>query len=364
MIISLPISVKNSRPLGYWLTPIFVDALSLRMAETGVIYYGKLGMQTPNEEEEFKFHQNLNFLNINANRRTDADYSSVLNDLALDALKKGNTVSRRIDCFVCQCGALSIPREIIAYAKCKTFTKHNDKIICKLCNTESIVSAQTLLYYLPQSDVLSDSIKIYPEMYQCEVNEIIRQLCERGIPVSKTRQTGFVFREWNLDVEFLWSFLPIALSYAFGERLRLVITNQVLLQAITALILCLELDKCFKADLIVLPLISHPGKREKWNLDKLKTLGYDGNLIRLMLFGSMGWHRKEASLNDSFTTIEHRRFNLFTTTVQNAELKQSNLASVFDNLSQQNINKGVKNLFSPNYFDYSALRGLFSMPPV
>lgn len=364
MIISLPISVKNSRPLGYWLTPIFVDALSLRMAETGVIYYGKLGMQTPNEEEEFKFHQNLNFLNINANRMADADHSSVLNDLALDALKKGNTISRRIDCFVCQCGALSIPREIIAYAKCKTFTKRNDKIICKLCNTESIVSAQTLLYYLPQSDVLSDSIKIYPEMYQCEVNEIIHQLCERGIPISKIRQTGFVFKEWNLDVEFLWSFLPIAISRASGERLRLVVTNQVLWQAITALMLCLKFDKNFKADLIVLPIINHPGEREKWNLDRLKRLGYDGNLTRLVLFGSMGWHRKETALNDSFTTIEHRRFNLLRTAIQNIELKQSDLASVFYNLNQQNIAKGVKNVFNSDCFDYGTLRGLFNIPPV
>lgn len=363
MIISLPISVKNLRPVGYWLTPVFIDALSLCMAETGIIHYGKLGLQAPNKEEEYKFQQNLNFLNINASRRTDAEYSSILKDLALDVLNKYNTVSRKIDCFTCLCGTLSIPREIVTYAKQKTFTKHNDKIICKLCDNESIISEQTLLYYLPQSTALLNSITIYPKMYQNEANGITSQLCDRGIPISKTRQTGFVFRKWNLDVEFLWSFLPIALSRTSGERLRIVITNQVLQQAITALMLCLELNKSFKADLIVLPIISHPGKKEKWNLDRLKTLGYDGNLTRLVLLGSMGWHRKEATLNDSFITIEHRKFNLFTTAVQNTEHKQRDLASVFYNLSQQNISKGLKNAFNPDCFDYSVLRGLFNMPP-
>lgn len=364
MIISLPISVKNSRPLGYWLTPIFVDALSLYMSETGNIYYGKLGLQAPNKEEESRFHKNLDFLNISTNRLADAEHSPVLSDLAVDMINKGNTESRKLDCLVCPCGALSIPHEIVSYVKQKTFIERNGKIICRLCNKKATVSTQTVLYYLLQSSTLSDPITIYPKMHQNEVSEIVHRLCEQGIPVSKTRQTGFTFREWNIDVEFLWSFLPLVLFRASGERLRLVITNQVLRQAITALMLCHELDQDFKADLIILPLIKHPGKKEKWNLDRLKTLGYDGNLIRLILLGSMGWHRKEVVLNDSFSTVEHRRFNLLTEAVQNAEFKQNNLASIFYDLSQQNMVKGIKNVFNPNRFNYGTLRGLFNMPPV
>ena len=53
MIITLPVTVKNGAPLGYWLTPTVADALARQLGERGICYYGKLGLKRPSPDEEF-----------------------------------------------------------------------------------------------------------------------------------------------------------------------------------------------------------------------------------------------------------------------------------------------------------------------
>ena len=78
MFFSLPVSVKNDRPLGYWLTPILVDSLSKQAGEKAIFCYGKLGLRTPSPEEEILYLANLNFLGINCERVTDKSFGNDL----------------------------------------------------------------------------------------------------------------------------------------------------------------------------------------------------------------------------------------------------------------------------------------------
>ena len=356
---SLPVSVKNDRPLGYWLTPILVDSLSKQAGEKAIFCYGKLGLRTPSPEEEILYLANLNFLGINCERVTDKSFGNDLLAKALQVCNSDRILVRSQECFLCPCGTLSIPVNMVQYAKQKTFKRIGENVVCRVCDQKAqITNIKTLVYEL-KPETTFEPIKVYPDWYQKEVDELVKQIREQRISISRARSTGFSFDGWDLDIEFLWSFLPLVLSDKTNEKLRVVITNQVLRQAVTAYLLCLELVPEFVADLVVSPLIIHPGKSEKWNLKRLRTLGYDGCLLRLVLLGSLGWNRKETILNDSVATVEYRRFNLLKQVILQTEQKPRSVRESMSNLSQQNLAKGLSNVFNPERFDYSTLKGLF-----
>jgi hypothetical protein len=356
---SLPVSVKNSHPLGYWLTPILVDCISKQTGEKGVFCYGKLGLRTPSLEDEVRFNSNLDFLGINCERTTDEILQSSLLDKALRVCGSDRISPRVRECFVCPCGILSMPTSIVRYLKQKTFKVAGENVSCKLCGQVARVAVIQALVYTPKSEVTFRPFGVYPRLYIKEVNELVAQIHEQGITISRTRPTGYSFGDWNLDIEFLWSFLPLVLAEDRSDRIRAVITNQVLRQAVTTYLLCRELEPSFEADLVISPLIVHPGRAEKWNLDRLRSLGYDGDLIRTTLLGSLGWGKKEATLNDVVKSVEHRRFNLFRHVIGQAEHKVFGLSEAIQNLSHQNLVKGLSNVFNPERFDYSTLKGVF-----
>jgi len=310
-------------------------------------------------EEEGLFNSNLDLLGIDCKRVTDYVLQTVLSDFALQAYNSDRISFRNQECFVCSCGALSIPVEIVKYAKQKTFRLNDGVPCCKVCEKDAKITSVRILVYTTKFKTTFKSIKVYPCLYQKEIENLVTQIHEQGITISKVRSTRFNFGDNNLDIEFLWSFLPLVLFKKYVERPRLIITNQVLRQAVTAYLLCQELIQGFEADLVVSPLIAHPGKIEKWSLSRLRTLGYDGDLLRLVLLSSLGWNRKEASLNDSVASVEYRRLNLFQQAVLEAKPKSYGLREAMQNLSQQNLVNGLSNVFNPERFDYATLRGLF-----
>lgn len=359
MFLSLPVSVKNSHPLGYWLTPILVDAFSKQTGEGGLFCYGKLGLRTPSVEDEIVFHDNLNFLNITVERTADSVLVHDLYTLALQACNSDHVVSRTQESFVCPCGILSIPIAIIEYTKDKAFKRVNNAIACKACNQEAKKAWVTGLYYLIKKETAAKQISLFPGLYSKEVAGLVRQIYDQGIPVSRARPTGFTFEKWNLDIEFLWSLLPLTVRNVTNKRIRLVVTNQVLRQAVTAYLLASELDPGFQADLVICPIIAHPGKIEKWNLNRLRSLGYDGYLLRYILLSSLGWNQKETNLNDLASSVEHRRFNLLKQLVASTGSTAYEIQETMRNLNQQNLVSGLCNVFNSERFEYKTLNGLF-----
>jgi hypothetical protein len=260
MIFTLPITVKDGAPLGYWLTPILADALSKQIQEKGVLFYGKLGIRSPTSSQEDAFHGILDFLNLTCTRKPDSEFKDELLNLSEELCDRGVLESREQECYRCSCGCLELPVHIARFVKEKTFTRDGDSYICKVCKKPGEIVRVTGDFLNVSLDWSLDSIHVYPEWYRGELRELVRQLREQGIPLSRTRPTGLIQGRMNLDVEFVWSLIPLLLSRKHpNERIRLVVTNHVLRQAAIALLLAQATDPNLKADLIVLPCITHPG---------------------------------------------------------------------------------------------------------
>lgn len=363
MIFTLPITVRNDVPLGYWLTPVLADALSKQYQEQGVLFYGRLGLRSPSLSEEMTFHKNLDFLNLACSRKSDADFKDELLNLSRELYTSGSIENREQECYRCPCGCLELPVHIASYAKEKTFTRVSGVYVCKICKEPGEVTRVSAGFFQVDSSWSLESIGVYPEWYRDELEGLVRQLREQGIPMSRTRVTGLSQENMNLDVEFVWSLIPLMLSRQHKqERIRLVVTNHVLRQAAVALLLAQALSPNLKIDLIVSPIISHPGVLEKWNISRLIELGFTGDLLRLMLIGSLGWQAKRASLYDVLAAVEYRRFMLLKCRIQEAQIIKESSShksrGVLCNLSQQNIAQGLKHVFNPERFDYQSLIGV------
>lgn len=363
MIFTLPITVKNDVPLGYWLTPVLADALSKQYQEQGVLFYGRLGLRSPSLSEEMTFHKNLDFLNLACSRKSDADFKNELLNLSQELYTSGSIESREQECYLCPCGCLELPVHIASYAKEKTFTRVSDDYVCKVCKEPGKVTRVSGCFFRIDSSWSLESTGVYPEWYRGELEGLVRQLREQGVPLSRMRVTGLSQEDMNLDVEFVWSLIPLMLSRRYPrERIRLVVTNHVLRQAATALLLAQALSPNLKVDLIVSPIISHPGVLEKWNISRLIELGFTGDLLRLMLIGSLGWQAKSTSLYDIPAAVEYRRFMLLKRRIHEAQIKEPSSpyapSDSMRNLSQQNLVQGLKHVFNPERFDYKTLVGV------
>ncbi len=364
MIFTLPITVKDGAPLGYWLTPILVDALSKQYQEQGILCYGKLGLRSPPPSLENTFHKTLDFLGLTCNRKPDSDFKEDLLNLSREVYTGGSIESRDQECYQCPCGCLELPVQIARFAKEKTFVRVGDAYTCKVCKQPGEVTRVSGGFLKTGSDWSLESICVYPKWYRGELRELVRQLHEQGIPLSRARTTGLSQEDMNLDVEFVWSLMPLLFSRQHpNERLCLVVTNHVLRQAAIALLLAKALNPNLKADLVISPCITHPGVLEKWNVDRLIELGFTGDLLRFMLIGSLGWQAKDSFLYDASAAVEYRRFMLLKRRVQ--DVRAGELVRPYTphealcNLSQQNLARGLRHVFNPEHFKYQTLVGLF-----
>jgi hypothetical protein len=362
MIFTLPITVTDGAPLGYWLTSILADALSKQHQEQGILFYGQLGLRSPTPLMEKTFHERLDFLNLTCERMADGDFKDELLELSREVFSSGTIEYRKQECYRCPCGRLELPTHIASYAKDKTFTRSEGAYLCRACGKPGEIAQVSCGFFQAQAIWSWESVHVYPEWYRGELNELVRQLRDQGIPMVRTRDTGLSQGGLNLDAEFVWSLIPLLLSRRHpDERIRLVVTNHVLRQATVALLLAQALNPNLKADLIVSPIISHPGADEKWNIGRLVELGFTGDLLRIMLVGSLGWQSKYAGLYDAPSSIEHRRFMLLQRRIQEArkgETKSFTSHEVLRNLSHQNLMRGLKHVFNPGRFDYQSLIGV------
>ncbi|HFC11025.1 MAG TPA: hypothetical protein ENJ75_02440 [Candidatus Kaiserbacteria bacterium] len=365
MIFTLPITVKDGAPLGYWLTPILVDALSKQYQEQGVLCYGKLGLRSPTPLQERVFHETLDFLGLTCDRKSDLEFKNDLLVLS-QQVYSGNALIeyREQECYRCPCGCLELPVCIASFAKEKTFMRVGGAYVCKACGKPGEVARVNSDFFRIAPDQSLESVCVYPEWYRGELRELTRQLLEQGVPLSRSRETGLSQENMNLDVESVWSLMLLLFSRQHpNERIRLVITNHVLRQAAIALLLAKATNPELKADLIVSPCITHPGALGKWNVSRLTDLGFTGDLLRFMLLGSLGWQAKDSCLYDSPAAVEYRRLTLLKRRVQDAQrgelVKPYTPHEALHNLSQQNLSQGLRHVFNPERFKYQTLIGLF-----
>lgn len=362
MIVTLPISVRKVAPLGYWLTPVLCDAIGKQLNESSTVFTGRLGLKAPEDSLWYRFCEELDFFSVAAKRASDTDHLESLLVSARTALTDYAPTFKQQLCYSCSCGRLQLPVAIAAFVKEKTFRKEGNDYYCKACGESAEKETLTTGFFHFPSDLSLSSTEVFPKFYRAEVAGLLAQVKSQGVAAIRQRATGLSFDDLNLDAEFVWQFLPLVLSRAHPEeRIRILVTNHVLRQAIIALAFVKLFNPLARVELIVSPCILHPGQQEKWNVERLRTLGYTGSLLRAMMVGSLGWNSKDAPLFDSLSSVELRRFTLLKERVLHAPRSSTvpGVREVMANLNQHNLSKGLKQIYNPESFDYQSLRGLF-----
>lgn len=364
VLITLPISIRGDGPLGYWLTPVIVDALAKRYHEPSTIFYGDIGRRRVDMSRVLEFETDLAFLATQVPLSADSAYQEKLISSVRRCLEVGRVVQKDSECFVCECGCLELPVSIARYARQKTFIRADETYVCRVCNSTGVPRciSQSVYYFNSKCTEILDSIRIVPGWYEGELQDLAKQIDESGIVIGRIRDTGIVLDGMNLDSDFLWQQLVSAVSASDSDTFRIVLTNHVLRQALLTALFAKTIDPAKHIELIILPCIVHPGKIEKWTLQCLREKGYSGEQLRTMLVGSLRWNVKDSLLYDEPSNIEHRRLNLLkhrVTEVQALEAKCQASENLTKALCHQSIVSGIKHVFNPNQFEYRDLIGLF-----
>lgn len=363
MILTLPISIRKIPTLGYWLTPVVGDVLRRRTKDNYRIIVGTLGSRAPQDDEVLEFRNTLNKMNVGAEVVFDADMANDLANHALRFLDRSQVKMVREQCYVCSCGALELPCEQTKYLKQKTF-KVNElgAICCTRCGDEATQRTLERAYVFFNEAICEYALHrsvLAPEFYRKELHDLMKQIKEYGVCVSRNRETGFLFGNINMDVEFVWQAL---LCLQEDSKNVLVVNNHVLRQALISMLIAKTLNTELDVETLILPYLHYPeqNRLEKWRVTRLLNLGHDASTLRFMLMASLHWHKKDCDLRPEISQVEYRRFNLLRRLVSETPFfPEDALFSFVRDFNQQSLSQGLKHVFNPGNFDYRKLYGLW-----
>ncbi|MEK7564610.1 MAG: hypothetical protein AAB394_02625 [Patescibacteria group bacterium] len=360
MILTLPMTPRSEYQLGYWLTPVIGDILRKRTGQDFVISIGTLGMRNIDAVFIKNFIEEVSLLKLRCSFWEDTSNRGLLSDRIAEVLPLFRLHNQFVECWVCNCGALEIPKEQARFLKQKTFYISNGKVFCAKCKQEAclkILDRVSIFFPESQSQEILDNVAVLPGFYLNEFRELLVQFAENGICINRQRQTGFFYQQYNIDVEFVWETLLSLL--AKKEEIVMVVNNHVLRQTLISILLFRFLGFTNKITLFITPYISYPGKPDKWQVKKLLELGHDENTVRFMLAASLCWREKDSGLYVDVSQVEYRRFSLLRKLTQQKILEKP-VATLISDINHQNLLQGLKNVFNVQKFDYGKLSGLFS----
>lgn len=366
MIITLPMTPRKMATVGYWASPLVGDILSKRINDRFYVAIGKLGKRDTDDSMINDFIKDLNTIGVNADNWIDSDNLMSLIDSTHQLLKDSKTVEGIDRYYVCRCGVVEIKVDHVnsLNLKQKAFKVVNGhEVICLRCESSSAIKLLNNCTFYFRSEnietVLNCGLSIYPKFYYSELNDLLGQINEHGIQISKFRDTGFQYLNYNIDLEFIWQ--NMLTLFPREEKIVLSINNHVLRQTLISVLIFREAGFNTPIEIVVSPYFSYPGSIEKWEINKLIGLGFDREMIRYLVASSFIWQSKNVVLDPSIAQVEHRRFNLFKKIVleNSATITDRQCGNIIKDINRHNLSLGLKHVFNPEKFDYSKLKGLF-----
>lgn len=353
---------RPNAPLGYWLTPVCADIIAKQREESMTFFLGTLGINEVSDTAVEAVRNVAATLALGGKTILDRNHLSVLSAATIETLARaeheGRFVERTIAAYVCPCGALEIPTNAVEFLKGKTFIVEAAGVRCTRCN--NLAPEQSLqkhfFFFKPSSlDFFIRNVEVLPVFYKKEIENLLTQLTETGIPVSKNRETGVMYRDHAVDIEFVLGHLGGLLH----EHTTLVATNHVLRQLVTTSLLDIESGTRTVHQLLVLPYLTYPGRKEKWTIEQLIASGHDTRTLRFMLASSLRWDQKDSELEDAVARTEYIRLSRFFSLINSApRAPVPTLKTITERINHHQCLQGLEQVFKQRGFDYPQLYGI------
>lgn len=325
-------------------------------------FLGTLGLTEISDETIARIRQQTAALGIGGSIALDREHFKHLTSAAATTLQAADSesrlVERSIPSYVCPCGALEVPVGAVEFLKGKTFFVDASGVHCRRCGNlahQKSITKYFLLFKEETVQFFKRTVDVVPSFYKKEIENLLEHIYTEGVPVSKSRDTGAVYRNISVDIEFVLAHTGALLH----EHTTLVATNHVLRQLILTSLVDIESGTRTIHQLLVLPYLIHPGDKEKWSLNKLFANGHDARTIRFMLASSLRWDQKDTPLEDGVVRSEYLRLSKFFQLI-NAHQPATcpPLEEIVAHINHHECSRGLDEVFKQRGFDYTTLYGI------
>lgn len=298
-VITIPIGVgERGLPLGLTVTPLVSNVLSKNLNATNVLGINTLDTYKIGRDRYIpKYLEVLNELEIVPDviwndRREMERIISVFERLRQNGLLKK---SKEL-VLECECGKVEILKDSPMRENAKLYKKQEDCFLCKECGKLREIEKDVLIMQFP------NTIKrpfIPMEVNQKEVNELFNRIQGMKYLVSRDRNTGVYFDEFNIDVDF--SFLNFLNTMNFKENI-IVGSNHVNWHMCMAIALKQCLDQDSKNILVSTAYIYD---KNQLLPEITKVLEKNAKLKKAFLIGNLTWNKTCTNWSkDTLKTLE------------------------------------------------------------
>ncbi|NMA50897.1 MAG: hypothetical protein GX951_03495 [Mollicutes bacterium] len=187
----------------------------------------------------------------------------------------------------CDCGLIDFPKKALKYYNNKLFKKINNKYICTKCKKGCQEKKEKRLF-LKISPRYIKKIKCIPQLYNNNFQQFNEYYSKQELLISKSRKTGVMFKDYNLDIDFFWS---LFLTTFNEENIIAVICNKHLFNIYIVDYLAHIFHK--KVIYLIHPYIEN---KENIVLEK-EVFKYDHLFMKLYFIYNNKWFSSESSFN-------------------------------------------------------------------
>jgi len=264
-IVTLPLTPQFKPLLGFFLAPFVTDIIGRTTKFKSLIFVNRTGRKKNNEAFK-RFCRSLDGLDIKTSIFADNNelHLQQIPKLIEFLIKRGFITRSREEILLCPCGACEIPN--VAFKehqnsgqKHKTYYIKNRVPYCKLCGHRlQLEAVQVLQVSFPQNIIEPVPI-IFPSKFRSEFLQKCEETLNKTRIISRLRNSSpvifFSNSKARLDVDFLWSLLPVSLRTMDICINSIVVGHRSLAQAalltVTSRLLGIEIE-----NIIILPYLN------------------------------------------------------------------------------------------------------------
>lgn len=206
LITTFPMKPLSNIKVGTFTAPLYVEFLSQKLNCKSVLSLNLLNSYKKLNDNSKDYLKILNNIGMNFDE-VFIDYynkEKLLNSIDL-LFKNRLIVEQNEEFLICDCNKVDIKYSTINdYTNYDLIESKNGEYYCKDCGNKCKIVKEKRLFLIIDEKYLN-KVQVIPNIYDDNLEKINELFSNKEFLISKNRETGIKYRNYNIDVDFVWN---------------------------------------------------------------------------------------------------------------------------------------------------------------